>query len=302
VLIQVLGEQRYYELRTMQPNREEMSKIGPCMPLAQGSNSLKSLQAPSNNKQIAPEQRLPPTSAGTPPPPSSQLSSPTASGDHMAPPPNDSQGPTNHRDPNEIVSIKKIDTSYRVAAGNTNGTFKHKQSADIVLSAFGFNETGGALSFNRNSGIATDGVRLVLADTFNNRILIWNKLPSDNVPPDIVLGQTDFNTNNPGNSPSQMNWPISVSLASNKLVVTDTYNDRILIWNSFPTNNGQPADLIINNTGPKGQATKRTVKWPWGIWTDGDKMAITNTGAGSALIWNSFPTSNNQPADILLTG
>ena len=67
-LIQVLGEQRYYELRTMQPNREEMSKIGPCMPLAQGSNSLKSLQAPSNNKQIAPEQRLPPTSAGTPPP------------------------------------------------------------------------------------------------------------------------------------------------------------------------------------------------------------------------------------------
>ena len=301
-LIQVLGEKRYYELRMMQPSREEMSKIGPCMPLAQESTSPKILQAPSNNKQIAPEQRLPPTSAGTPPPPpSSQLSLPTAAGDHMAPSSNDSPW-DNHRDPNEIVSVKKIDTSYRVAAGNTNGTFKHKQSADIVLSAFGFNETGGALSFNRNSGIATDGVRLVLADTFNNRILIWNKLPSDNVPPDIVLGQTDFNTNNPGNSPSQMNWPISVSLASNKLVVTDTYNDRILIWNSFPTSNGQPADLIINNTGPKGQATKRTVKWPWGIWTDGNKMAIANTGAGSALIWNSFPTSNNQPADILLTG
>ena len=303
-LIQVLGEKRYYELRMIQPNPEDMLKIGPCMLLAQESHSSMGMLPPSNKMPIVPGQPLPPTSAGTPnpPPPSGQPLSATAAGDHMAPPPSGSPGSANHRDPNEIVSIKKIDTSYLPATGDTSGTFKNRQNADVVLSAFGFNETGGALSFNRNSGIATDGVRLVLADTFNNRILIWNNLPSGNIPPDIVLGQANFNTNNPGNSPSQMNWPISVSLASNKLVVTDTYNDRILIWNAFPTINAQPADIIINNTGPIGQATKRSVKWPWGIWTDGKKMAITNTGAGSALVWNSFPTSNNQPADILLTG
>ena len=286
-LIRVLGEQRYYQLRMSQPTQQEVNAIGPCMVFMQGSRGPGAPMTPGQPPQYGRGQPLPPTSAGypAPPPPGGQMSP---------------QG--TFRDPKEIVSIKTVDTSYRAATGSTSGTFKNRQSADIVLSSFGFNETGGGLSFNRNSGIATDGIRLVLADTFNNRVLIWNALPSANTEPDIVLGQTNFNTNNPGDSPSQMNWPISVSLAKNKLVVTDTYNDRILIWNSFPTKNAQAADIIIKNNGPPGQPTKRTVKWPWGIWTDGSKLAITNTGAGSVLIWNTFPTSNNQSADILLTG
>ncbi len=348
-LIQILGEQRYYQLRTVQPTQQEMYLIGPCMPLVQSAGMPGGTQPPqgpgmpmapgqppvgsrqplpptsagypvppAGSRQPLPPtsagypvppagsgQPLPPTSAGYPVPPagSGQPLPPTSAGYPVPPPPSGQVGPQGtFRDPNEIVAITKVETSYRAAAGNTSGNFKNRQNADIVLSAFGFNETGGALSFNRNSGIASDGVRLVLADTFNNRVLIWNSLPSANTEPDIVLGQTNFNTNNPGDSPSQMNWPISVSLAKNKLVVTDTYNDRILIWNSFPTKNAQAADIIIKNNGPPGQPTKNTVKWPWGIWTDGTKLAITNTGAGSVLIWNSFPASNNQSADILLTG
>jgi len=261
-LIEVFGESRYYELRTTPPTSQEMPMMGPCMSSMQGPQPPGGMQPQSG--QIG--------SGGI------------------------------FRDPNEVVSIKQIDSTYQSALGGTSGRFKNRQSADIVLSAFGFNETGGGLSFNRNSGIATDGKRLVLADTFNNRVLLWNSLPSTNTSPDVVLGQANFNTNNPGNSPSQMNWPISVGLAENKLVVTDTYNDRILIWNTFPTKNAQAADIIISNSAPIGQATKRTVKWPWGIWTDGRKLAITNTFASSVLIWNSFPTSNNQAADIILTG
>ena len=340
-LIQVLGEQRYYQLRMSQPTQQEVNAIGPCMVFMQGSRGPGAPMTPGQPPQYGRGQPLPPTSAGypappppggqplpptsagypappppggqplpptsagypAPPPPGGQTLPPTSAGYPAPPPPGGQMSPQGtFRDPKEIVSIKTVDTSYRAATGSTSGTFKNRQSADIVLSSFGFNETGGGLSFNRNSGIATDGIRLVLADTFNNRVLIWNALPSANTEPDIVLGQTNFNTNNPGDSPSQMNWPISVSLAKNKLVVTDTYNDRILIWNSFPTKNAQAADIIIKNNGPPGQPTKRTVKWPWGIWTDGSKLAITNTGAGSVLIWNTFPTSNNQSADILLTG
>ena len=304
-LIRVLGEQRYYQLRMSQPTQQEVNAIGPCMVFMQGSRGPGAPMTPGQPPQYGRGQPLPPTSAGypAPPPPGGQTLPPTSAGYPAPPPPGGQMSPQGtFRDPKEIVSIKTVDTSYRAATGSTSGTFKNRQSADIVLSSFGFNETGGGLSFNRNSGIATDGIRLVLADTFNNRVLIWNALPSANTEPDIVLGQTNFNTNNPGDSPSQMNWPISVSLAKNKLVVTDTYNDRILIWNSFPTKNAQAADIIIKNNGPPGQPTKRTVKWPWGIWTDGSKLAITNTGAGSVLIWNTFPTSNNQSADILLTG
>ena len=42
-LIQVLGEKRYYELRMVQPNPEDMLKIGPCMPLTQESQETISL-------------------------------------------------------------------------------------------------------------------------------------------------------------------------------------------------------------------------------------------------------------------
>ena len=331
-LIQVLGENRYYQLRMSQPAPQEINAIGPCMALRQGMPGAPGMQPPQGPGMpmipgqppqygrgqplpptsagypvppSGPGQPLPPTSAGYPVPPSGsgQPLPPTSAGYPVPPPPSGQVGAQGtFRDPNEIVSITKVDTSYRAASGNTSGTFKNRQNADIVLSAFDFNETGGGLSFNRNSGIASDGTRLVLADTFNNRVLIWNSLPSANTSPDIVLGQTNFNTNNPGSSSSQMNWPISVSLAQDKLVVTDTYNDRILIWNTFPTKNAQPADLIIKNSGPPGQPTKKTVKWPWGIWTDGSKLAISNTGAGSVLIWNTFPIYNNQAADILLTG
>ncbi|KKL28011.1 hypothetical protein LCGC14_2379410, partial [marine sediment metagenome] len=38
------------------------------------------------------------------------------------------------------------------------------------------------------------GTRLFLADRNNNRILIWNELPTGNTAPDLVLGQEDFYT------------------------------------------------------------------------------------------------------------
>ena len=62
--------------------------------------------------------------------------------------------------------------------------FATGQDADIMLSGIDFNNTGGALLFNHPMNITTDGTRLLLADTRNNRILIWNSLPGGNVAPD----------------------------------------------------------------------------------------------------------------------
>jgi hypothetical protein len=61
-----------------------------------------------------------------------------------------------------------------------------------------FNTAGGPLVFNHPSGIASDGSRLLLADRNNNRVLVWNRLPAANDPPDLVLGQPDFSTNSSG--------------------------------------------------------------------------------------------------------
>lgn len=110
----------------------------------------------------------------------------------------------------------------------------HFEDAYILLSGIDFNNTGGSLLFNHPMGIASDGTRLLLADTRNNRVLIWNTLPEGNVEPDIVLGQENFTTNGQGTSLSQLNWPAGVATAEGKVIVVDTHNDRILIWNTFP--------------------------------------------------------------------
>ena len=209
-------------------------------------------------------------------------------------------------DPKELIlstiPVEKINSEYQFGEiPSKSGSFFSGQNADIVLGAIGFNKTGGSLRFNHPSGIASDGERLLLVDSYNNRVLIWNNLPNGNEPPDLVLGQKSFSTNAPGKSRSDMNWPKSVATDGQKIVVTDTYNDRILIWNKFPSENGLPADVVIQGRDTT-KLTKNNLLWPWGVWTDGTKLAITSTKQSGVLIWNSFPNRDNQSADILLTG
>jgi hypothetical protein len=171
--------------------------------------------------------------------------------------------------------------------------FTTGQDGDILLSGIDFNKTGGPLLFNHPGNIATDGTRLLLTDTYNNRVLIWNTIPSGNVEPDLVLGQDNFYTNNPGKTLNRLNWPVGVSTAEGKVVVADTENDRILIWNTFPTSNGEAADLSI---------TFDLMRWPWAVWTNGTKLVVTATQGASVLIWKIFPTENDQRPDLFLRG
>ncbi len=182
--------------------------------------------------------------------------------------------------------------------------FTDNQFADLMVSGKGFNQTGGPLLFNHPNGLASDGTNLIVCDRFNNRVLIWNTAPTVwNANPNLVLGQTNFTNNNPGTSKSGMNWPGNASVSSGgKLAVTDTYNNRILIWNSFPASSGQAADISLHlptiwaNMGSPGNRWE----WPWGVWTDGTKLAVTATQGSKILFWNSFPTSDDQNPDFTI--
>ncbi len=209
---------------------------------------------------------------------------------------------TNSVTTNQVAATAiKTGTSYRSVTSYPTGWFSSGQNADLTLSAIGFNNAGGPLTFNHLGNIASDGRHLLVADRNNNRILIWNSLPKSNIPPNIVLGQENFTNNNPGTGMNNLDWPVSVATDGTHVFVADTYNNRILIWNSFPTRNDQSADIVLNNVVNNIQnPTKNTIIWPWAVWTNGKKLIVTSTQSGSVLIWNSIPTRNNQPADILL--
>lgn len=171
-----------------------------------------------------------------------------------------------------------------------------------MISGVDFNNAGGPLTFNHPNGLASDGARLLVCDRFNNRVLVWHSAPADwYTPPDLVLGQSDFTANNPGAGKHQMNWPGNVSLAVNgALAIADTDNDRILLWNAFPNANGQAADISLHLPGFTPPGGPMFWGWPWGVWTDGSRLAAVATSGHTLLFWNNWPAADNQPPDYTI--
>jgi len=206
------------------------------------------------------------------------------------------------------IAVNFTGSTYESVTEKPTGWFETGQDADIVL---GLNDFGKATPtiFNHPMKIATDGERLILPDTWNNRVLIWNSIPVEiNQPPDLVIGQKDLNSSDPGLAADKLNWPAGVATDGQHLLVADTENNRVLIWNEFPTENGEPADLVLgapNFTTRGGYPTdpreKKEFVWPWDVFTDGTRVIITSTRDGRVLIWNNFPTEDYQPADVVLT-
>ncbi|MBX7220444.1 MAG: hypothetical protein K1Y36_10905 [Blastocatellia bacterium] len=199
-----------------------------------------------------------------------------------------------------LTVLLGIGLSFVTHGRNINRTtwFATGQSASRIVSAPNFNDAGflsrpnDGLFFNHPGNVASDGTRLLLADKNNNRVLFWNSIPTGNTPPDLVLGQTDPTTNNPGTGLAEMNWPVGVAVGGGKVVVADSFNDRLLVWNSLPTRSGQPADYEI----------RTNLQWPWAVWTDGTKLIAASTGNGKVYLWNSFPTGDQSPPSLTLTG
>ena len=87
--------------------------------------------------------------------------------------------------------------------------FTNGQDANVLLGPY--ESEANASNMHWPSTVYSDGERLFVADTRNNRILIWNSIPTQtNQPADIVVGQQDFTSIYSGNGPDKLNWPVGV--------------------------------------------------------------------------------------------
>ncbi len=160
--------------------------------------------------------------------------------------------------------------------------------------------------FSSPEGAFRDGTHLIVADTINNRVLIWNSIPSgQDTPPDLVLGQTNLNTCTSSSAAStSLSSPYSVWSDGERILVVDEFYHRVLIWNSWPTVNGQAADLVLGQpdftTGAAGSAAANDLNSPYAVYVNGDQIFVVDGFNYRVLIWNSWPTSINQPADVVL--
>ena len=126
-----------------------------------------------------------------------------------------------------------------------------RTTANVVLGQPDFNNNLINLTqngFRVPTAVATDGVHLAVADTDNNRILIWNSIPTSiNQNADVVVGQSDFVHNATANPPTakSLRGPQGVWFQNGKLFVADTQDNRVLIYNQIPTAPGAAADVVL---------------------------------------------------------
>ncbi len=186
--------------------------------------------------------------------------------------------------------------------------------ADLVLGQPDFisstSNNGGRSASSMNAGgvegVYSTGTKLFVADTGNNRILIWNTFPTTNgQAADVVVGQTDFASAATTCDNVTLRIPDVVFVYQDKLVVTDRNHARVMIWNSIPTTNGQTADLVIGKTNFSDCSTATVVTQsnlsnPFGLFVDNGKLFVTEANVNRVLIWNTFPTTNGQAADVVV--
>ncbi len=164
------------------------------------------------------------------------------------------------------------------------------------------------VSFYESAG----STKMLVSDTGNHRVLIWNDVPTQNQPPDVVLGQPAFDTNVAdynGSSATSMTSPQSAVILNGKLVVADSGNHRLLIWNSIPTVNYRPADVVwgqLNSTTSaanqgRGAANPlaRGVNTPM-VAAAGSRLVVTDSANNRILIFNSVPVSRDAYPDYLI--
>jgi uncharacterized protein (TIGR03437 family) len=175
-------------------------------------------------------------------------------------------------------------------------------------------------SMSTPTAVATDGTYLAVADTDNNRVLIWNTIPAGvNAAPNVVLGQKDFTS---FQTPQAVNanllrGPQGVWIQNGALFVADTQNYRVLVWKHIPTQNNQPADLVLGQpnfttangptislSNPFPPTAANLLLNPASVTSDGTRLFVADLGNNRVLIWNNafvngqLALSNDQGADV----
>lgn len=158
----------------------------------------------------------------------------------------------------------------------------------------------------------SDGTRLFVSDRDNNRILIWNTVPTTfNVPADVVIGQTNFtnsNANQGGSvSAAGLSSPRHIYFSGGKLIIADSGNHRILIYNSIPTVHGVSANVVVgqpdflsSSVNRGGSVSINSLNSPDGCSVKNGRLYIADSNNHRVLIFSNIPSVSDPNAALVI--
>ncbi|MGC1413279.1 MAG: NHL repeat-containing protein [Acetobacteraceae bacterium] len=207
------------------------------------------------------------------------------------------------------VRLWVADTGNRRVLMWHGAPMRNGQAADLVLGQHDFgtrDENGGgepSLSSMRwPHDVAVWDGSLCVTDAGNNRIMIWDVLPTRNDQAcDRLLGQADptqvdHNQSLYWPSACTLHMPYGIASSGKWLVAADTANSRLLGWhaNDHAYQAGACALTGQDDFHAKGDnrwalPSRDSLCWPYGIAVCGDVAAVADSGNNRVLLWRLAP-------------
>ncbi|HEV8144736.1 MAG TPA: hypothetical protein VGP79_00065 [Bryobacteraceae bacterium] len=203
----------------------------------------------------------------------------------------------------------------RLVIGQPLFTQQQPGASEVLLGAVG------GVAFAGDTLFVTDS-NTVAYTPINNRVLFFRNVsttipgPRAELGPytgrcpvctgtaELVLGQATFTSTDPSLTRTGFNKPTGIASDGKSLVVADTQNNRVLIWLTLPTSNGQPADVVLgqaNFTSVRAVTVDaKSFRRPQGVWIQDGKLYVADSQNNRVLIWNTIPTANDTPANVVL--
>ncbi|MDD5422264.1 MAG: hypothetical protein PHT32_02420 [Candidatus Omnitrophica bacterium] len=193
-------------------------------------------------------------------------------------------------------------------------------SADVVVGQQNFTATAANQGvtaspkantlYNPAAAYVLNG-KLYIVDRSNSRVLIYNSIPaSNNASADMVLGQSGFTTqtaNQGGIGANTLAAPTAIWSDDKKLIISDHANRRFLVFNTIPTFNKAPADVVIgqsnftsNSQYQGGSAAANNLGSAYTSTSDGKILILNDPTAHRVLVYSSIPQANNASANVVI--
>lgn len=144
--------------------------------------------------------------------------------------------------------------------------------------------------------------RLVVCDSGNRRVLVWNDPVENGQAADLVLGQHHFDSRdeNAGGEVSAMSmrWPHGAAWWDGCLAVSDSGNNRVMLWKGFPGRRGAPCDAVLGQADmahcdhnmSSYYPSAQSVNMPYAVAVAEGRLVVADTANSRLLGWSDAAT------------